>query len=83
MAKKDEENEELKKKLDEKDEIIIKLKHEIEVQKLKIEEQKEKIEEQNKKIEKDNFIINIYHRQHFHEIKNFSVKEKKQILLRQ
>jgi len=32
LAKKDEENEELKKKLDEKDEIIIKLKQEIEVQ---------------------------------------------------
>ena len=40
-----------------------------------IEEQEEKIKEQNAKIEKDDFIINIYHKQHFLEIKNIFMKE--------
>ena len=35
----------------------------------------EKINEQNAKIEKDDFIINIYHNQHFLEIKNFFMEE--------
>ena len=43
-----------------------------------IEEQEEKIKEQNAKIEKDDFIINIYHKQYFLEIKNFFMKEGRQ-----
>jgi hypothetical protein len=38
----------------------------------------EKINEQNAKIEKDDFIINIYHKQYFLEIKNFFMKEGRQ-----
>ena len=38
----------------------------------------EKINEQNAKIEKDDFIINIYHKQYFLEIKNFFMKEERQ-----
>ena len=40
-----------------------------------IEEKEEKIKEQDAKIEKANFIINIYHKEHFLEIKNFFMKE--------
>ena len=43
-----------------------------------IEVQEEKIKEQKAKIEKDDFIINIYHNQHFLEIKNFFTKEGRQ-----
>ena len=43
-----------------------------------IEVQGEKIKEQKAKIEKDDFIINIYHNQHFLEIKNFFTKEGRQ-----
>ena len=43
-----------------------------------IEVQDEKIKEQKAKIEKDDFIINIYHNQHFLEIKNFFTKEGRQ-----
>ena len=43
-----------------------------------IEGKEEKIKEQNAKIEKDDFIINIYHKQHFLEIKNFLIKEGRQ-----
>ena len=43
-----------------------------------IEEQEEKIKEQNAKIEKDDFIINIYHKRYFLEIKNFFMKEGRQ-----
>ena len=98
-----EENEELKRVLAEKEEIIKKQQLKIneqynelkenekklKEQKLKmsemqeviksqneiIEEQEEKIKEQNAKIEKDDFIINIYHKQHFLEIKNIFMKE--------
>jgi hypothetical protein len=104
------ENDELKRKLVEKEEIIkeqkIKLKErtnelkekeetekellkEINQQKLNasemqeviksqkeiIEEKEEKIKEQDAKIEKAKFIINIYHKEHFLEIKNFFMKE--------
>ena len=40
-----------------------------------IEEKEEKIKEQDAKIEKAKFIINIYHKEHFLEIKNFFMKE--------
>ena len=42
-----------------------------------IEEKEEKIKEQDAKIEKANFIINIYHKEHFLEIKNFFMKERR------
>ena len=78
--------------LKEKQEEIKEKKEEIKEQKLKIsemqeviknqseiiEEQEEKIKEQNAKIEKDDFIINIYHKQYFLEIKNFFMKEGRQ-----
>ena len=78
LAKKDEENEELKKQLNEKNDIIKKLKEKIEELNEEIVLQKEKIEEKNKKIEKYDFIINIYQQQHFHEIKNFFRNEGKE-----
>lgn len=78
--------------LKEKQEEIKEKKEEIKEQKLKIsemqeviknqseiiEEQEEKIKEQNAKIEKDDFIINIYHKRYFLEIKNFFMKEGRQ-----
>ena len=50
----------------------------IKSQKEIIEEKEEKIKEQDAKLEKANFIINIYHKEHFLEIKNFFMKEGRQ-----
>ena len=71
------ESEELK-GIFEKDEIIKELKLKIKEQQNEIKEKQEEIKEQKAKIEKDDFIINIYHNQHFLEIKNFFTKEGRQ-----
>ena len=72
------ESEELKRKLAERDEIIKELKLKIKEQQNELKEKQGEIKEQKAKIEKDDFIINIYHNQHFLEIKNFFTKEGRQ-----
>lgn len=71
LKEKQEETKEQKIKMLEMQEVI---KNQSEI----IEEQEEKIKEQNAKIEKDDFIINIYHKRYFLEIKNFFMKEGRQ-----
>ena len=92
MAERDEIIKELKLKIKEEQNELKEKQGEIKEQKIKmlemqeviknqseiIEEQEEKIKEQNAKIEKDDFIINIYHKRYFLEIKNFFMKEGRQ-----
>ena len=92
LVEKDEIIKELKLKIKEQQNELKEKQEEIKEQKIKmlemqeviknqseiIEEQEEKIKEQNAKIEKDDFIINIYHKRYFLEIKNFFMKEGRQ-----
>ena len=92
LIEKDEIIKELKLKIKEQQNELKEKQEEIKEQKIKnfkmqeviknqneiIEVQEEKIKEQKAKIEKDDFIINIYHNQHFLEIKNFFTKEGRQ-----
>jgi len=75
LKEKDDTEKELLKEINEQKLKISEMQEVIKSQKEINEEEEEKIKEQDAKIEKANFIINIYHKEHFLEIKNFFMKE--------